>query len=923
MMVSRALHSYFRINTENYAKLVDRLLSETNRLSPTSDDRLRAARKGYFEAAIAKGADITDLVAEIQSIHDAKVVEKAAQNLPDKESLGWKGSQVSLSERDRAGFSAAAKKRSPEMRWDNLFPKGQDDLILPLSETAQSFDDLIERFLNQHNVRAVELLKQARDYDAMALARDPLARPTAGRDIAQRLIKLAPVNVLKPKEPLKLQSLNPNKEGEVWESGPKFAKYLQDSFEWGLYDIFQMGRVGADKQKLSSFTTRRQKNDVKLEDLTDRSVLPIDTYLDAGDFKVIISRDPQKIGEMSTGQRWLSCMASDGINYHFVPRDISAGTLVAYVVHKDDTEARYPLMRQLIKPFRNSTGEVILVPAKIYGGGGLDNSRTRDALTLTLNEFVKKQNIGKSGEFKMDSHLYADGQSVAAMLQSQWSDSHILDAVLSYRSGSITEWMTELSNILKSVPEWRSPSSDETAKTETFRKKIFRAYCARDTEVGLPRMFFRATSKSSIGVVPPPRDIQNVVVNNNLLLASEDAFKALVSENHVLWSEYSRKLPLDVRAQMSLAALVSAERGSSQEQFAADRWGEEAKLLSVASVIDTAKAYSWGEKSLLNKTALAVVTDYIQSQKDAKARVEAASEVIIASGSENYVNGDFRKCAHTLGMEQMPKLPTISERMAVAKRVIFNETRGGVPHEIYHQALKFIENHISELPDATDRLETAALVLKSVGRDSDHEALAKISHSIISDGANSPGWILSPILSVLKWVTEAGANGTTLSNAAYEGLKRSAPNVILPGGSLYARLSKQHRGVFYKSSLEKFLITAETLTGGVTSAGFFIGLSSENLHWTLPAAAIAATATFALELAKDVSFAAGKSLHGGAITELVHIYENTYKWAIRTTHRSSDTRAAMTSDENPAIQTRPSAKTNARSGGTATNNSYG
>ena len=86
------------------------------------------------------------------------------------------------------------------------------------------------------------------------------------------------------------------------------------------------------------------------------------------DLMVVISRDPQKIGEMSSGQHWQSCMAEGGINFRYVPADIEAGSLVAYVVSKDDPEARYPLMRQLLKPFHNdANGKTVLIPAHVYG----------------------------------------------------------------------------------------------------------------------------------------------------------------------------------------------------------------------------------------------------------------------------------------------------------------------------------------------------------------------------------------------------------------------------------------------------------------------------------------------------------------------------------------------------------------------------
>ena len=67
---------------------------------------------------------------------------------------------------------------------------------------------------------------------------------------------------------------------------------------------------------------------------------------------VVISQDPNDIARMSAGRDWGSCMSpwKEEFN-HFVHKDIEHGTLVAYLVSKNDPDAHAPLARVLIKPY--------------------------------------------------------------------------------------------------------------------------------------------------------------------------------------------------------------------------------------------------------------------------------------------------------------------------------------------------------------------------------------------------------------------------------------------------------------------------------------------------------------------------------------------------------------------------------------------
>lgn len=72
----------------------------------------------------------------------------------------------------------------------------------------------------------------------------------------------------------------------------------------------------------------------------------------SGKFLVAISRHPHDIGSMSTGRSWDSCMnLSKGKYRKYVPIEIKNGTLVAYLIDKDDVKIKKPYARLLILPF--------------------------------------------------------------------------------------------------------------------------------------------------------------------------------------------------------------------------------------------------------------------------------------------------------------------------------------------------------------------------------------------------------------------------------------------------------------------------------------------------------------------------------------------------------------------------------------------
>jgi hypothetical protein len=128
---------------------------------------------------------------------------------------------------------------------------------------------------------------------------------------------------------------------------------------------------------------------------------------------IVISRDPYDVAGMSTGREWSSCQDLEGGGYcHYVPRDILAGTLAAYLIKDSDKREvvrdgdvlRLPLSRLLIKPYLNNKGETAFaMSAKQY------TKNNRDPIfpivvKKWVDEFNRKR--GTKGFFTIHPAVY-------------------------------------------------------------------------------------------------------------------------------------------------------------------------------------------------------------------------------------------------------------------------------------------------------------------------------------------------------------------------------------------------------------------------------------------------------------------------------------------------------------------------------------
>ena len=123
---------------------------------------------------------------------------------------------------------------------------------------------------------------------------------------------------------------------------------------------------------------------------------------------VVISRHPYDIAGMSTDRGWSSCMnlRKDRNNKHFVPLDIKAGSVVAYLINAKDKNITSPQARMLIKPFVNILGnhEVAFgIEDAVYGTAPPE-------FVKTVSDWVDKVNASRqlNGIFQLDPSVYPE-----------------------------------------------------------------------------------------------------------------------------------------------------------------------------------------------------------------------------------------------------------------------------------------------------------------------------------------------------------------------------------------------------------------------------------------------------------------------------------------------------------------------------------
>lgn len=148
----------------------------------------------------------------------------------------------------------------------------------------------------------------------------------------------------------------------------------------------------------------------------------------AGAMSVVISRHPYDVAGMSTDRGWTSCMnLIDGVNKHYVDKDVKAGSLIAYLVDSNDLNIQSPKARILMRVFK-AKGKIGLFPSGVYGTAS-------DAFALTVGKWCSEVNskffkIPYGTTMKMLASLYPDSSTKVVHLPQEDSAAENLRVLL-------------------------------------------------------------------------------------------------------------------------------------------------------------------------------------------------------------------------------------------------------------------------------------------------------------------------------------------------------------------------------------------------------------------------------------------------------------------------------------------------------------
>lgn len=125
--------------------------------------------------------------------------------------------------------------------------------------------------------------------------------------------------------------------------------------------------------------------------------------------KLIISRHPDDVMEMSTNKNWINCTTlpndknDTGGEFHdHIQGDLNHGTLVAYLMNEGDDDIKNAIGRGLLKRYDSSSETTFRPEQRTYGSG-------KNTILSTLQAFANKEfPVKKSGVFVKNRDLYND-----------------------------------------------------------------------------------------------------------------------------------------------------------------------------------------------------------------------------------------------------------------------------------------------------------------------------------------------------------------------------------------------------------------------------------------------------------------------------------------------------------------------------------
>lgn len=254
-------------------------------------------------------------------------------------------------------------------------------------------------------------------------------------------------------------------------------------------------------KKCVKLTDKEQKNvfnigKVIAKDSVAKAAFDNDPQLQnssTAEFTMVISCHPYDIIGMSTGRSWdnESCMRlgdyrdreTDGINMHYLERDVAEGTLVAYAIRTNDTNIESPLGRCLLKPFVKDNGTDILYrrETKIYG-----NPVPGFAEALQL--FLRKLNAGvPAGQYSLNERLYNDGVGGRFNQEESGTDTKAVNWGRVGDSDKLTErpdlFPSFVAHIIKQIKSGKTDADDAMSAVAYAARNIPATYCKQAARI--------------------------------------------------------------------------------------------------------------------------------------------------------------------------------------------------------------------------------------------------------------------------------------------------------------------------------------------------------------------------------------------------------------------------------------------------------
>jgi hypothetical protein len=209
---------------------------------------------------------------------------------------------------------------------------------------------------------------------------------------------------------------------ESEEQKQKISKDVRDrinkALEYTNYEVenFNKNIAVSDKRTTSIIKVLMKDSGLKKSDINvqklksdyEKELNKKSTQRKQDNYLVVISRHPYDIAGMSTDRGWTSCMDLDtgGQTFHIM-EDVKKGTIIAYLIKKDDLNINNPVARVLIKPYVSEDSEEIALFRDNYKE---IKGEPVKGFKETIDAWLEKNQKLSKSKYKQLKGLYDEGR---------------------------------------------------------------------------------------------------------------------------------------------------------------------------------------------------------------------------------------------------------------------------------------------------------------------------------------------------------------------------------------------------------------------------------------------------------------------------------------------------------------------------------